>query len=56
VEEPHDRWQVRRVIPASKAEYYTVCEEVLSSMGGRELYVIGRAVRVKGVIYYEVFH
>jgi len=36
VEEQHDRWQVRRVIPASKAEYYTTGEEVLSSMGGSE--------------------
>jgi hypothetical protein len=55
VEEQHDRWQVRRVIPISKADYYTAGVEVLSSMGGRSLYVIGRAVRVRSVIYYEVF-
>jgi hypothetical protein len=52
--EQHGRWQVRHVIPASKAEYYSTCEEVFSSDGGSELHVIGRAIRIRGIIYYEV--
>jgi hypothetical protein len=54
VEEQHGRWQARHVIPISKAAYYTAGERILSSTGS-ELYAIGRAVRVRNVIYYEVF-
>jgi hypothetical protein len=55
VEEQHGRWRARHVIPASKADYYTTGEEILSNDGGSSLYVRARAVRVRSVIYHEVF-
>jgi hypothetical protein len=54
VEEQHGRWQVRHVIPASKADYYAVGEEVLSSMGGSSLHVRGKAVITRDVTFYQV--
>jgi len=55
VEEEYNRWLVRHVIPASKAEFYTVNEEVLSNINSSKLYVLGKAVRAKGVIFYQIF-
>jgi hypothetical protein len=55
VEEQHGRWRARHVIPTHKAEYYAAGEEILSSTGSSSLYVRARAVRIRGVIYHEVF-
>jgi DNA polymerase II large subunit len=55
VEEEYNRWLVRHVIPASKSEFYIANEEVLSSISNSKLYVIGKAVKVRGSIFYQIF-
>jgi hypothetical protein len=54
VEEEYGRWIARYVIPASKSEFYTVNDEVLSSISSSKLYVRGKAVRVRGSIFYQI--
>jgi hypothetical protein len=54
VEEEYGRWVARYVIPASKSEFYTVNEEVLSNINSSKLYVRGKAVRVRGSIFYQI--
>ena len=54
VEEEHNRWMKRRVIPASKAVLYTANEEVLSNIIDSKLYVRGKAIWVRNTIFYQI--
>jgi hypothetical protein len=54
VEEEHNRWMKRRIIPTSKAILYTANEEVLSNISDSKLYVRGKAILVRNTIFYQI--
>jgi len=54
VVEEWNRWEAIHKIPAHKATLYITSDEVLSSISNIKLYVRGKAVMVRGTIFYQV--
>ena len=54
VVEKWNRWEAIHKIPAHKATLYVTSDEVLSSISNIKLYVRGKAVMVRGTIFYQV--